>query len=233
MNVRERMIPMSNIYSDNSQALSSAPLRYLHITESLKTTGQATFEGSISAYMTNCRTTVNFIKDAEERGILKSGMKIIEPAFDYTGLALAYVAANRGYHLTLTIPETSNIDCRMVLSALGANLILTASAEGLKGAIKRAEEIVSAEPHRYFLPHKFKSQGITKIYIGTAEPEIGIDARGTIQVSISEVGTSDTMSGVSSYTQHIKGKKSDAVSKTQKNIHYFGTSYMTSAEHFG
>ena len=140
---------MSKIYADNSQSIGNTPLVKLNnIVGNSKATNLAKVEGRNPAYSLKCRIGAKMIWDAEKRGILKPGVEIIEPTSGNTGIALAYVAAARGYKLTLTMPETMSIERRRVLAALGANLILTPGAEGMKGAITRAEEIAAAEDER-------------------------------------------------------------------------------------
>lgn len=138
---------MSRIYADNSQSIGNTPLVKLNriAGEGAKATILAKVEGSNPAYSVKCRIGANLIWDAEKRGVLKPGVEIIEPTSGNTGIALAYVAAARGYKLTLTMLETMSIERRRVLAALGANLILTPGAEGMKGAISRAEEIAADE----------------------------------------------------------------------------------------
>jgi len=199
---------MSKIYSDNSQSIGNTPLIKLnHVTKGAKATILAKVEGRNPAYSVKCRIGANMIWDAEKRGILKPGVEIIEPTSGNTGIALAYVAAARGYKLTLTMPETMSIERRRVLAALGANLILTPGAEGMKGAIKRAEDIAAAEPEKYFLPQQFKNPANPEIHEKTTGPEIWDDTDGGIDVLVAGVGTGGTITGISRYIKNTKGKK--------------------------
>ena len=127
-------------------------MRLNHVTKGAKATVLAKVEGRNPAYSVKCRIGANMIWDAEGSGILKPGVEIVEPTSGNTGIALAYVAAARGYKLTLTMPETMSIERRRVLAALGANLILTPGSAGMKGAVSKAEEIAASDPARYFLP---------------------------------------------------------------------------------
>jgi cysteine synthase A len=156
------------------------------------------------------------IWDAEKRGILKPGVEIIEPTSGNTGIALAYVAAARGYKLTLTMPETMSIERRRVLAALGANLILTPGAEGMKGAINRAEEIAAAEPEKYFLPQQFKNPANPEIHEKTTGPEIWNDTDGEVDVIVAGVGTGGTITGITRYIKNTKGKSIIAVAVEPK-----------------
>jgi cysteine synthase A len=199
---------MSKIFVDNSQSIGNTPLVKLnHIVGNTKATILAKVEGRNPAYSVKCRIGANLIWDAEKRGVLKPGVEIIEPTSGNTGIALAYVAAARGYKLTLTMPETMSIERRRVLAALGANLILTPGAEGMKGAINRAEAIAAAEPEKYFLPQQFKNQANPQIHELTTGPEIWNDTDGAIDVFVSGVGTGGTITGVSRYIKNTKGKK--------------------------
>ena len=128
------------VYQDNSYSIGNTPLVKLnHITSGCRATVLAKIEGRNPSYSVKCRIGSSMIWDAEERGVLKPNMEIIEPTSGNTGIALAYVAAARNYRLTLTMPETMSIERRRVLAAFGANLILTPGAEGMNGAVKRAE----------------------------------------------------------------------------------------------
>jgi cysteine synthase A len=199
---------MSKIYADNSQSIGNTPLVKLnHIVGNSKATILAKIEGRNPAYSVKCRIGANLIWDAEKRGVLKPGVEIIEPTSGNTGIALAYVAAARGYKLTLTMPETMSIERRRVLAALGANLILTPGAEGMKGAINRAEEIAAAEPEKYFLPQQFKNPANPEIHEKTTGPEIWNDTDGAVDVIVSGVGTGGTITGISRYIKNTKGKK--------------------------
>lgn len=199
---------MSKIYADNSQSIGNTPLVKLNriVGPNAKATVLAKVEGRNPAYSVKCRIGANLIWDAEKRGVLKPGVEIIEPTSGNTGIALAYVAAARGYKLTLTMPETMSIERRRVLAALGANLILTPGAEGMKGAINRAEEIAAAEPERYFLPQQFKNPANPEIHEKTTGPEIWNDTDGGVDVLVAGVGTGGTITGISRYIKNTKGK---------------------------
>jgi cysteine synthase A len=198
---------MSRIYEDNSQSIGNTPLVRLNkITHGAGATVLAKVEGRNPAYSVKCRIGANLIWDAEERGVLKPGVEIIEPTSGNTGIALAYVAAARGYKLTLTMPETMSIERRRVLAALGANLILTPGAEGMKGAIAKAEEIAASDTARWFIPQQFKNPANPAIHEKTTGPEIWNDTDGGIDVLVSGVGTGGTITGISRYIKNTKGK---------------------------
>lgn len=199
---------MSTIYADNSQSIGNTPLIKLnHVVDGAKATVLVKAEGRNPAYSVKCRIGANLIWDAEKRGVLKPGVEIIEPTSGNTGIALAYVAAARGYKLTLTMPETMSIERRRVLAALGANLILTPGAEGMKGAIAKAEEIAASDPKRYFIPQQFKNPANPEIHEKTTGPEIWNDTDGAVDVLVAGVGTGGTITGISRYIKNTRGKK--------------------------
>ena len=199
---------MSHVYADNSLTIGHTPLVKLNrITDGAAATVLAKIEGRNPAYSVKCRIGAAMIWDAEKRGVLKPGVEIVEPTSGNTGIALAYVAAARGYKLTLTMPETMSIERRRVLAAFGANLVLTPGSEGMKGAIKRAEELAASDPVRFFLPQQFKNPANPAIHEATTGPEIWNDTDGGIDVFVSGVGTGGTISGVSRYIKNTRGKK--------------------------
>jgi cysteine synthase A len=199
---------MKKIYDDNSQSIGNTPLIKLnHVTKGTKATVLAKIEGRNPAYSVKCRIGAAMIWDAEKKGLLKPGVEIIEPTSGNTGIALAYVAAARGYKLMLTMPETMSIERRRVLAAFGANLVLTPGAEGMKGAINRAEAIAASAPKKYFLPQQFKNPANPAIHEKTTGPEIWNDTDGGVDVLVSGVGTGGTITGISRYIKNKMGKK--------------------------
>jgi len=198
---------MSNIYTDNSLSIGRTPLvRLNRVTNGTKAVVLGKVEGRNPAYSVKCRIGAAMVWDAEERGVLKPGVEIIEPTSGNTGIALAYVAASRGYKLTLTMPDTMSVERRRVLAALGANLVLTPGAEGMKGAITRAEELAAANPGGTFLPQQFKNPANPRIHETTTGPEIWDDTDGAVDVLVAGVGTGGTITGVSRYIKQTRGK---------------------------
>jgi cysteine synthase A len=198
---------MPTFFADNSLSIGRTPLIKLNrLTAGAKATVLVKIEGRNPGYSVKCRIGAAMIKDAEDRGVLKAGKEIIEPTSGNTGIALAFVAAARGYKLTLTMPETMSLERRRVLAAFGANLVLTPGAEGMPGAIRRAETTVAAEPDRYFLPQQFKNPANPRIHELTTGPEVWNDTDGAIDVLVSGVGTGGTITGISRYIKKTKGK---------------------------
>jgi cysteine synthase A len=199
---------MSRIHADNPQSIGHTPLVKLNrVTDGAKAVVLAKVEGRNPAYSVKCRIGASMIWDAEKRGALKPGVEIIEPTSGNTGIALAYVAAARGYKLTLTMPETMSVERRRVLAAFGAKLVLTPGGEGMRGAIRRAEEMAASDPKRFFLPQQFKNPANPEIHYRTTGPEIWEDADGGVDVFVAGVGTGGTISGVSRYLKKSKCRK--------------------------
>ncbi len=196
---------MSKIYEDNSLTIGHTPL------VRLKHFGNgnilAKVESRNPSFSVKCRIGANMIWDAEKKGILNKDKELVEPTSGNTGIALAYVAAARGYKLTLTMPETMSIERRKLLKALGANLVLTEGAKGMKGAIAKAEEIVNSNPKKYLLLQQFNNPANPEIHEKTTYPEIWEDTDGNVDVVVAGVGTGGTITGIAKYLKNTKGKE--------------------------
>ncbi|WP_192458912.1 cysteine synthase A [Musicola keenii] len=200
---------MSKIYEDNSFTIGHTPLVRLNRIGNGRILAKV--ESRNPSFSVKCRIGANMIWDAEKRGLLKPGIELVEPTSGNTGIALAYVAAARGYKLTLTMPETMSLERRKLLKALGANLVLTEGAKGMKGAIAKAEEIVASDPQRYLILQQFSNPANPEIHEKTTGPEIWEDTDGQIDVFIAGVGTGGTLTGVSRYIKNTQGKAITAV----------------------
>ncbi|WP_145560740.1 cysteine synthase A [Yersinia mollaretii] len=195
---------MSKIYEDNSLTIGHTPLVRLNRIGNGRILAKV--ESRNPSFSVKCRIGANMIWDAEKRGILTTNKELVEPTSGNTGIALAFVAAARGYKLTLTMPETMSIERRKLLKALGANLVLTEGAKGMKGAIAKAEEIQATDPDRYLILQQFSNPANPEIHEKTTGPEIWEDTDGEVDVFIAGVGTGGTLTGVSRYIKNTKGK---------------------------
>ncbi len=195
------------VFDDNSYSIGNTPLvRFHKLDKGLKAKVLGKIEGRNPAYSVKCRIGAAMIWDAEKRGTLKPGGTIVEPTSGNTGIALAFVAAARGYKLILTMPETMSLERRQMLKAFGSQLVLTPGEKGMPGAIAQAEEIVAEHPD-YLMPQQFKNPANPEIHFKTTGPEIWNDTDGEIDVLVSGVGTGGTITGVSRYLKNEKKKK--------------------------
>ena len=197
---------MTRIFDDNVKTIGNTPLVRLNRIVGKKATVLAKIEGQNPGYSVKCRIGAALVWDAEKRGVLHSGIEIVEPTSGNTGIALALVAAARGYRITLTMPETMSLERRKVLAMFGANLQLSPGSEGMSGSIRLAEQIVASDPKKYFMPQQFTNPANPAIHEETTGPEIWNDTEGAVDVVVSGVGTGGTITGISRFIKQTKGK---------------------------
>ncbi|KFZ36696.1 cysteine synthase [Shewanella mangrovi] len=195
---------MSKIFEDNSYTIGNTPLVRLNRVSNGNVLAKV--ESRNPSFSVKCRIGANMIWDAEKKGLLTKDKELIEPTSGNTGIALAYVAAARGYKLTLTMPNTMSLERRKLLKALGANLVLTEGAKGMKGAIEKAEELRQADPEKNIILQQFSNPANPEIHEKTTGPEIWDATDGNVDVIVAGVGTGGTITGISRYIKQTQGK---------------------------
>ena len=194
------------VYSNNAESIGNTPLIRINRSISSAATVLAKIEGRNPAFSVKCRIGAALIADAEEKGLLKPGMHIVEPTSGNTGIALAFVAAANGYDITLTMPASMSVERRKVLKAFGANLVLTEPAKGMKGAVDEAVGLATEQPELYYLPQQFENPANPKIHEQTTGPEIWEATGGKVDILVAGVGTGGTISGISRYFEQVKNQ---------------------------
>jgi cysteine synthase len=195
-------------YNDNSLSIGNTPLVKLNkVINNKKVTVLAKTEGRNPAYSVKCRIGASMVWEAEKAGLLKPGIEIIESTSGNTGIALAYVGAARGYKVNLTMPDTMSMERRKLLELLGANLILTDGAKGMKGAIDKAIEIKESNPEKYVLLQQFDNPANPLIHEQTTGPEIWEQTEGKIDAIFAGIGTGGTISGITKFIKNTKKKQ--------------------------
>jgi len=194
-----------NIYEDNALTIGNTPLvRLKHLWPQGNLLAKV--ESRNPAGSVKCRIGANMIWAAEQEGKLTPGMTLIEPTSGNTGIALAFVAAAKGYKLILTMPSSMSLERRKLMKALGAEIVLTEPAKGMKGAIEKAQQLVDENPTDYLMLQQFENPANPAIHEQTTGPEIWRDTDGQVDVFVAGVGTGGTLTGVSRYIKNTQGK---------------------------
>tara|TARA_R110000823_G_scaffold210224_3_gene340424 strand:- start:30226 stop:31209 length:984 start_codon:yes stop_codon:yes gene_type:complete len=195
---------MSGLFNNNAETIGGTPLvKINHISEG---NIYAKIESRNPAMSVKCRIGTSMVAAAEADGHLKPGMTIVEPTSGNTGIALAFVAAAKGYRCILTMPNTMSLERRMLMKSLGADIVLTDGTKGIPAAIERAESIIASDPEKYWGPHQFENPANPAIHEQTTGPEIWADTDGAVDIVVSGVGTGGTITGIGRYFKHTQGK---------------------------
>ncbi len=194
------------VYNNNAEAIGNTPLIRMNRLMPASVTVLAKIESRNPTFSVKCRVGAALVADAEAKGLLKPGMHIVEPTSGNTGIALAFVAAAKGYALTLTMPASMSVERRKVLKAFGANLVLTEPAKGMQGAVDEAVRLATEQPELYYLPQQFENPANPKIHEQTTAPEIWQATGGQVDILVAGVGTGGTISGIARYFKQTKSQ---------------------------